>query len=161
MKKKFIYLVILIGLIALIYFRFANRTSSQLITYEDKNSNGIWDDVEPFIKANAKNELEEKALKFKFQAFQKVLLNPAIGKEIKNGDHSKHILSRASACLYKIIGVENTIALDTEDAIVTTPARVRAYIEYNKNLSGGFYSLWEDEHDGNPCPFEVTNSSEN
>ena len=98
MKRKFIYFFIIIGIIALVYFRFTNRTSNQSIKYEDKNSNGIWDDVEPFIKANAKNELQKKALEFEAKAFQEIILNPENALEVKQGNYSQDILGRAFAC---------------------------------------------------------------
>lgn len=162
MKRKFIYFFIIIGIIALVYFRFTNRTSNQSIKYEDKNSNGIWDDVEPFIKANAKNELQKKALEFEAKAFQEIILNPENALEVKQGNYSQDILGRAFACR-RIVWGRLTNAQgrpDIRDTILASRARVHAYIKYHKNLSGAVFGLWEDKNTGNPCPFEVGNLSE-
>ena len=33
--------------------------------------------------------------------------------------------------------------------ILNSGPRLKAYIKYNSNLSGGVYSLWDEEQDGN------------
>lgn len=125
------------------------------ITYDDKNGNGIWDDVEPFIKKTAVNKYHRLALEQFYKGFQDVLLDPSIGKKERD---SKFIstFERGSSCLSKIHDVFKIPEDDTEeDAIVNDVARARAYIKYNGNLSGGMYPLWNDSRMGNPCDFEI------
>lgn len=163
MKKKFIFVAMLIALLALVHTLITGlwpfQTSGKSIRFEDRNSNGIWDDVEPFIKANAKNDLQEKALEFEAKAFQEIILNPDNALEVKQGNRSKDILGRALACNSIIWGRGATAQPepDIRDTILSSPTRIRAYIKYHKNLSGAVLSSWDVKTEGNPCPFKVEN----
>lgn len=137
-----------------IVFVYLNNDKNE-VTFEDKNKNGIWDEADDYIAKTAQTEIQKKALAYNVKAYQDILLNPNIGKDVKNGSVSQ--MKKSGACVDKVWGgsenAPNYKAL--EKVILNSGPRLKAYIKYNSNLSGGVYSLWDEERDGNPCPNEV------
>lgn len=124
---------------------------------EDKNENGIWDDIEVYVDSLNPTERQRMALFFQAKTYQSFLLNPEIGLELKELSLQPWELkrpdfhSRSSACLRQEMGPKATLSF--QDAVINNWVRAAAYARYNGNLGGGMYSLWVSEQHGNPCPF--------
>ena len=148
------YIATVLAVLGVLLILFYVSRWPQTIRYQDSNANGLWDDLESFIDHNASTEVQRKALEFRFKEFQNVLLDPEIGLRVKNGEIVDGF-EQARACLNKVWGGYDKAPHPDKikEVILHSPARVKAWITYNSNLSGGVYSLWSEEKDGNPCPF--------
>ncbi len=158
MKKRYLVLVGLpsIALFVLIFIFINNKFNINNLDIQDINSDGIWDDVEPFIKIHSKTEYHRKALEQFFKVIQKDLTHPErciqIKKRLMPDDGEK-----AGECLDKVdkkYGGQPEIS-DIEDAIVNTIRRARAYNKFNANCSGGIFESWDEQKQGPPCEFEL------
>ena len=163
-------LLISAGLLSLFLLDQCSTSTAESMKVVDQNGDGIWDSVEPFIKKHSKTDEQRRALEYEFKAFQEVLLDPHIGVLIKEESKARSELSRddldvilrtgetidtmwkASACVSKVFRQNNTIdATEMETAILINRARIRAYSTFNKNLSGGSFTLWDEDFRGDPC----------
>ena len=154
MKNKKIYFGFIAILLVISLFFYYNQ--SEEIKWEDKNANGIWDDLESYIEKNASTINQKKALESYFKMFQKILLHPELGTKLRNGETKDDIQEKALTCLgkmYRSEGLEPPVG--RQDVIVNTYARTKAYIRFNGNASGGVFSGWNEEKLGNSCDFEV------
>jgi hypothetical protein len=158
MNKRYLILVGLasIALLVLILFLFYNGSNSSNLDIKDINGDGIWDDVEPFIKIHSKTEYHRKALEQYFKVFQKDLTDPERCIQIK-----KRLIpddgEKAAVCLDRVdekYGGQPEIS-DIEDAIVNTIPRARAYNKYNSSCSGGIFGSWDEAKQGPPCEFDL------
>ena len=126
------------------------------VIYRDRNQNGIWDDIEPYIEKNSVNQYHRLALEMYFKGLQAILLDPTIGTKEKDPKYSS-LHDRGFACLYKVSAKFHFQVHMNElrDVIVNDRAREVAYEQYAANLSGGALSLWDEKKQGNPCDFEL------
>ncbi len=154
-RKTYLF-VALIGVLFLGIGYYAFRYFVTPVHFEDKNSNGIWDDLEEFIEITAKSPEQKKALEFYLQSFQAILLNPEIDLDARLRKPPVPTIGKARACLRKAWSLTGQFddLPSGEDAILSSPERIAAYMKYNSSLSGGMYSLWNEEQWGSPCPFE-------
>jgi hypothetical protein len=158
MNKSYLILTGLasIALLVLVLFLFYNGSNSSNLDIQDINGDGIWDDVEPFIKIHSKTKYHQKALEQFFKVFQKDLTDPERCIQIKKRlipDDSE----KAIECLNRVdekYGGQPEIS-DIEDAIVNTIPRARAYNKYNSNCSGGIFGSWDEAKQGPPCEFDL------
>ncbi len=158
MKKRYLVLVGLpsIALFVLIFIFINNKFNINNLDIQDINGDGIWDDVEPFIKIHSKTEYHRKALEQFFKVFQKDLTDPERCIQIKKRlipDDSE----KAAVCLDRVdekYGGQPEIS-DIEDAIVSTIPRARAYNKYNSSCSGGIFGSWDEAKQGSPCEFDL------
>jgi len=151
MNRKILIATILIAVFVAFYL--LDKTSVSNGLNYTVGPNGIWKDVQPFIDAHSHSTNHRKALEQLFKDFQKTLLDPEIGVEIKEGRH-RDDLGRDFTCHWKTVGFDNRIDVsEIENAIINNVARARAYSKYNGNLSGGMYPSWNEKKDGSPCDF--------
>ena len=128
----------------------------------DSNNNGVRDDVERYIIQTYKDE--KIAIEIGFQvarAYNAVIEEPSNAEEVDK------VLTKAQDCAsyFEDDADEfgDPILLDTD--IVTskkfksiqlnTEVRIRAYLEYNRNLSGGVFSLTPTNKLKEQCTFEI------
>lgn len=144
---------LLIGLTA-VYLFFGSDPSNMGNVDADKN--GIWDDLDRVLEKHAKTTEQQDALRLYFIAHQEVLLNPEIGIKLRNESDTKRKQDKTFIsydCL-RNAWTKNPTELDTKsikDEMLSSRARIRAWLKFNQNLSGGFYSLWDEKKDGNSC----------
>ncbi len=125
----------------------------------DVNDNGVRDDVERYI-VNKYKDHHKIVTEIGFQqakAFQKILDNPL------NAQENRKELGAATACnsyfeegsyaFNDSILINNYINL--ADIQINTKPRVRAYLKYNRQLSGGVYRLTPLSESKNKCDFDV------
>jgi hypothetical protein len=173
--------IVLLVLLVLFFFYFgflSSNATNVVIQFSDVNQNQIWDDVEPFINKNAQTISQKKALEYKFKSFQEILLNPELGKILKNHrspevklpiqegkvmasndeytslvpEQEKDEMLKSNACLLKTYSGQLPFKIEElESAILNSSARIKAYLRFNKNLGGGVYYLWNEETQGDPC----------
>lgn len=154
MKNKKVIFFTAIALVSFLYFFMAKNNIN--IIYEDLNSNGVWDDLEPYIQKTAKDKYQKMALEYEFKTYQNALLDPSIGIKEKRNEITSET-DKSSACIDKVWGGYKN-APDyrvIRDTVLSSRARIRAWIKYNSNRSGGIYSLWDEDKMGNPCPFNL------
>ncbi len=114
----------------------------------DSNSNGVRDDVERYLLDKYKDHhkiVSEIALQ-SGRAFQIVLENPENAREtikIWNAAKSCNRYFKDDADYYgdEILMNHKVVDYVFKELQLNTKERVRAYLEYNNNLSGGVYKL--------------------
>jgi len=128
----------------------------------DSNDNGVRDDVERYIILTYKDE--KIAIEIGFQvarAYNAVIEDPSNAEEVDK------VLTKAQDCAsyFEDDADEfgDPILLDTD--IVTskkfksiqlnTESRIRAYLEYNRKLSGGVYAVTKIKDMKSKCTFDV------
>jgi len=130
----------------------------------DSNSNGVRDDVERYLLDKYKDHhkiVSEIALQ-SGRAFQIVLENP------ENARETTKLMSAAQDCNYyfrddadyygdPILMDSNIMEYKFEELQLNTKERIKAYLEYNHNLSGGVYRLTPSSKAKAKCDFNVTN----
>jgi hypothetical protein len=129
----------------------------------DINNNGVRDDVERYLLDKYKDHhpiISEIALQ-SGRAYQVVIQYPSKAKETVN------ILHAAKDCNYYFqddadyfgdpILIDHKIMDDKfKDIQLNTKERMRAYLEYNHNLSGGVYRLTPSSKAKAQCDFNTT-----
>ncbi len=128
----------------------------------DSNNNGVRDDVERYVIQTYKDE--KIAVEIGFQvarAFNVVIENPENAKEVDR------VLTAAQDCAgyFEDDADEfgDPILLDTDivtskkfkSIMLNTASRIRAYLEYNRNLSGGVFTLTHADKEKEKCTFDV------
>ena len=154
MKKMAGGLTVILALaIFLVWKLFISPTTE--LNAVDKNNNGIWDDVEPFIEQHGTSATKKAALIAYFKTTQRFLTNPEIGKQLRDRTRPdlREYEAQILACLWDLKESSTGFpdARELQDAIINTWGRSRAYIRLNANMSGGVYGLWSNDHKGNPC----------
>ena len=157
-KNKKMISILVIALLAVLLW--SVKKTPETLEGTDFNQNGVWDDLEPFIKKYGKTDKQRKALEFEMKSFQEALKNPQLGLLIKEQSAkgmvaSSDQMARAGECVDLIFGSDDPgyTVEEIENFVLNNSKRIRAYVKYNSNLSGGIYSLWDYEKQGNPCPF--------
>lgn len=154
--RKIIIISFAIISVVILAFFIKNISGESNLNNVDKNSNGIWDDIEPFIKKKSITEFHRKALEQYFKVFQKNLMNPERCIEIKNKTITDDVIKSLTCrrLIEELYGgtIESS---ETQDAIINTIARARAYNKYLSYCSGGFFGTWNEVKQGPPCEFEV------
>ena len=129
----------------------------------DSNDNGVRDDVERYLLDKYKDHhkiVSEIALQ-SGRAFQIVLENP------ENARETTKLMSAARYCYYYFEDFTdsygNPILIDNyimeykyKELQLNTKDRIKAYLEYNHNLSGGVYRAVYGPEAKNLCDFNVT-----
>ena len=129
----------------------------------DSNANGVRDDVEIYLLKKYKDHhkiVSEIALQ-SGRAFQIVLEHP------ENARETTKLMSAARYCYYYFEEFTdshgNPILIDNyimeykyEELQLNTKERIRAYLEYNHNLSGGVYRAVYGPEAKELCDFNVT-----
>jgi len=128
----------------------------------DSNDNGVRDDVERYVIQTYKDE--KIAIEIGVQvarAFNTVIENPANAEEVDK------VLTAAQDCSIYFQGFADIFGepLVLKKSIVTskkfksimlnTKERIRAYLEYNRNLSGGVYEATKIKNMKSKCTFDV------
>ena len=142
--------------LALLFFLFGKASNDNDLNARDSNSDGVWDDIEPYILQTSKTKYHQKALEQYFKVFQKVLLNPERCLETKSGSMQDES-EKATACLFlvdKKYGGKTFIS-GAESAIVNTILRAHAYNVYIGHCGEGFHGSWDDKKQGSPCEFAI------
>jgi len=157
-RKFFLLMGILIIGAALVFYIESRSTyppTPQSLDAIDKDGNGVWDDMDEYIRSKDVNDREKKAIIFYVQSFQKVLLNPEIGFDVRNETVRADVFDQGFECYYRVFGHENSKIKDHEikDELLKSSNRVKAWIRYNQNSSGAILHGWDDKIQGNPCPF--------
>lgn len=139
--------------------RLANtKVSMEEIIGEDKNQNGVRDDVENFINSQSGiSENVKAAMMQNAKAIQKAL-------KVGGGPESKEVaeeIFRAVQCMGKVTreqGPDWDSVLESK--VVNTSARSQRYIEFNASLSGGLYGAPSSRRRPS-CDFELRESPKN
>ncbi|MGP1561335.1 MAG: hypothetical protein ACTTIC_04515 [Helicobacteraceae bacterium] len=112
----------------------------------DKNANGVRDDIESYIKANFTEPKKQKALMQYAKSFQEALLiDPSDKNKARAAAHKE---DRGAACVWRTLGTtyddpNNGYVINRKIRAYTTntKARLKAYLDYDKALSGMVFSL--------------------
>ena len=121
----------------------------------DSNDNGIRDDVERKIINTYKEPIKIELMLSHSRAHQKMLHDP-IGLALES---QKNIQKIGDCNLYLMdvnLEVENYVEF-TENNMYNTRKRVKAYLDYNKALSGGVYGSGPADWNAEACDFDVEN----
>ena len=112
----------------------------------DKNANGVRDDIESYIKANFTEPKKQKALMQYAKGFQEGLLVDPNDREQARAVSNKK--GRLAKCVWDTFGRKaddpnnGYVLTDKIRAYTTnTKARLKAYLDYDKALSGMVFSL--------------------
>ena len=147
-------ITVLLAFLFLFFSRDSSAPTLESLKAFDRDRNGVWDDLDPYILEKSTTENEKKALTFFIQSFQRVLINTDLALDVRN-ETGEDVHGRGSGCFRKIFGWNNPrlASTDVRDAIVNSRARITAWIHYNQKLSGSFLRQWKEDLQGNPCPF--------
>ncbi len=137
--------------VAVLYLRLSNSFTSLSDANEDKNGNGVWDEVEAKIiqkysySKNIQNAMFQIARADQLAATEEILT-------VKRALEIDQMASRAFACADQIEPSLSSIGLDIEAWVVNTPERIKKYNHYNSLLSG---QVFDTQSDDKSCDFEV------
>ena len=147
-------ITVLLAFLFLFFSRDSSAPTLESLKAFDRDRNGVWDDLDPYILEKSTTENEKKALTFFIQSFQRVLINTDLALDVRN-ETGEDVHGRGSGCFRKIFGPKNPrlVTTDVRDAILNSRARITAWIHYNQKLSGAVFGLWDEKAEGNPCPF--------
>lgn len=142
----FIIFSLIVVVIAVSHF-----TTATVALGEDKDGNGLWDDVDERINIKFSNPLLRKAATQLAIAFQDGVKYPDEAKKIER------VQERAHSCydfLYTKLEPQNRWKeVNIRDFVVTNRERERQWLRFNVKLSGGMYELLP-ENKAN-CDFET------
>ena len=128
----------------------------------DVNKNGVRDDVERYILQTYGKE--DITIQIGFQvarAYSAVIEHPEKAKEVAK------IMDDAQDCNFYFMDDANeygepillnediTTSKKFKSIMLNTAPRIRAYLEYNRNLSGGVYELTDGDKEKEKCTFDV------
>ena len=121
----------------------------------DSNNNGVRDDIERKVYATYPKAIQRAVMLQAFRAEQKMLADPDMvdNAKIWEKEISKSLNCRRYLYLYKGQPRIKKMATITDDWQYNTKERVKLYINYNKALSGGVYSLDKPQLDD--CEFDI------
>ena len=106
--KQHTKILILLGIITIIFIWW--RDDSGPIEFTDRNSNEIWDDLEPFIQKVAKTENQRRALEFDMKSMQRTLTNPEVATKERSGQVYVEIF-RSASCARKVWGKNSEVPI--------------------------------------------------
>ncbi|MBD3789254.1 MAG: Ig-like domain-containing protein [Campylobacterales bacterium] len=125
----------------------------------DSNDNGIRDDVERFIVIKYKDH-HKIVTEIGFQkakAYQKILENPLNTEENHKALHDamdcNFYFETVASCFGDPILIDQAIEL--RPIQLNIKSRVKAYLEYDKQLSGGVYEMTKADKMKQKCAFDV------
>jgi len=124
----------------------------------DVNDNGVRDDVEIYIVKKYKDH-HKIVTEIGFQqarAFQKILDNPLdkeLHKGVQDSQECNSYFEEGSEAFDDPILIDHLI--NFKNMQINTKSRVRAYLEHNRQLSGGVYRLTPLSESKEKCAFDV------
>jgi len=125
----------------------------------DSNGNGVRDDVERKIYLEHNKEIDRQMLMMSAKREQRWLAAPDL---IENAKEWQKLVNSELGCLLYIKNnhAVNLFKLSTQDDVFNTKKRIRKYMEYNRALSGGVYSIKNSDEAESSCDFNVTKAIE-
>lgn len=130
------------------------KLSKEELKIIDNNHDGIWDDVEPYVKKNSRTDKEKRALEQVVKSMQMGIENPSLGKQIRLHSEVGNFIPKSIACLYIAYPDYNSrpAIIDIEAALLDNQLpRIRSYMKYNANMSGGSFTAWNEAKQGEAC----------
>jgi len=128
----------------------------------DSNDNGVRDDVERYIIQTYKDE--KIAIEIGFQvarAYNAVIEDPSNAEEVAkimdaSFDCESYFRNDADEFGDPIILKDRIMTSKQFKSIqLNTEARIRAYLEYNRNMSGSVYTATHADKEKEKCTFDV------
>ncbi len=127
----------------------------------DSNDNGVRDDVEIFIVKKYKNK-HKIVTEIGFQlarAYQQILDNPldteANDKAFTDATDCNHYFKFYAKYYGEKVLIDHYIDEDFENLQLNRKSRVKAYLEYDAELSGGVYESTKSDKLKEKCNFDV------
>jgi hypothetical protein len=152
MANRRVIIFIVSAIFLLLAILLLKRTAPSTDLNYKVGSNGVWEDVQPFIDVHSPTINHRKALEQLFQAFQQAIVHPEICLDVKEGRH-RDDLERGLQCYWKVFG-HGTDITEPKNAIINTMARARAWAKFSGYCSGGIFHEWDEKKDGPICDFE-------
>lgn len=148
-------ITVLLAFLFLFFSRDSSAPTLESLKAFDRDRNGVWDDLDPYILEKSTTENEKKALTFFIHQYQRLLLNPDLALDVRNETGREDVFGRGRECFVRVYGEENPRlkAFEVRDKILNSRARMTAWIHYSQKLSGAILHGWDEKTQGNPCPF--------
>ena len=127
------------------FFKFSNNSRNKGLSPTEMEN-----DIEVIVQKHAATNGEKQALRYYLRSLKEALLHPENATQVRNGNRDLDDVVRSLACVVKTWQGTGD-GLDTgeiEDQFLSTDGRIKAWITYNQNLSGGMYSLWRESVEG-------------